>query len=71
MFTKIRRNLKFLLKIQYDEGNAIVTKIAPFLNQLNMEETSFLDDFLFSFFSELYQEEFEEEILTSSLNFAN
>ena len=71
MFTKIRRNLKFLLKIQYDEGNAIVTKIAPFLNQLNMEETSFLDDFLFSFFSELYQEEFEEEILTSTLNFAN
>ena len=71
MFTKIRRNLKFLLKIQYDEGNAIVTKIAPFLNQLNMEETSFLYDFLFSFFSELYQEEFEEEILTSTLNFAN
>lgn len=71
MFTKIRRNLRFLLKIQYDDGNAIVTKIAPVLNQLNMEETSFLDDFLFSFFTELFQEEFEDETFTSTLNFAN
>lgn len=71
MFTKIRRNLKFLLKIQYDEGNAIVTKIAPLLNQLNMEETSFLDDFLFSFFTDLFQEEFEDETFASTLNYAN
>lgn len=71
MFTKIKRNLKFLLKIQYDEGDAIITKIAPILNQLNMEETSFLDDFLFSFFSNIYQEEFEDEIFTSTLNYAN
>lgn len=70
MFTKIKKNLKFLLKIQYDEGDAIVTKIAPFLNQLNMEETSTFDDFLFSFFTEIYQEEFEDEIFTSTLNYA-
>lgn len=70
MFTKIKKNLKFLLKIQYEEGEAIITKIAPILNQLNMEETVFLDDFLFSFFTDLYQEEFEDETFTSTLNFA-
>lgn len=70
MFTKIKKNLRFLLKIQYDDGDAFVTKIAPILNQLNMEETSSLDDFLFSFFTDLYQEEFEDEVFTSTLNFA-
>lgn len=70
MFTKIKRNLRFLLKIQYEEGEAIVTKIAPLLNQLNMEETSHFDDFLFSFFTEIYQEEFEDETFTSTLTYA-
>lgn len=68
MFRKIRKNLKFILKIEYDdEGDAIINKLAPILNQLSMEETSNLDDFLYAHFTEQYQTQLENEDLTSTL----
>lgn len=67
MFFKVRKNLKFILKVQFDdEENALIDKISPILNQLGMDETNLLDDFVYTFFSLRFQPEFDEDITFSA-----
>jgi hypothetical protein len=71
MFFRVRKTLKFHLKIQYDdEENAFINKVAPFLNQLSMEETTLMDDLLYTFFTNQAPDEFNEDTtFTATVNY--
>jgi hypothetical protein len=71
MFFRTNKNLKFILKIQYDdEENALINKVAPVLNQLSMEETSLMDDFFYTFFTNHAPDEFDEDtVFTAAVGY--
>lgn len=69
MFVKPKKHLRFLIKISFDDKEAVLTKVSPILNQLSIDDTANIDDVLFSFFTHNYHPFFDNKKITAKVYF--
>ena len=69
MFIKPKKHLKFLIKVTFSDDEAVLNKLSPILNQLSIDDSSNIDDLLFSFFTQSYDPAFAHKRTTAKVYF--